>query len=192
MSPESTSVVLNAPTSVPCAEFSAIVEPLSTTSVGVLRIAPVVVVPRFPTPSSPTQNACLPSTDATSIVTVNDPGVVTVPVSPLDFTVEGVTVAPTVSITQYTVPASSVDPVTVAVEPSWAPATPVKLGAVASGGTRSVIIMCPVHYTPRAHAAQPSYRTRIQPQTSWTLDCGNHPGPRMQQTWCRRWTHQSH
>ena len=84
---------------------------------GALPNEPFVVDPRFPALSSPTQNALLPSTVAVVTDRANDPAVATAVDAPLDFTVEGDTVAPDVLTTQYTVPASSVEPVMDAVEP---------------------------------------------------------------------------
>jgi len=77
VSPSSTSVVLSVPTSVPCAAFSATVVALRLMSEGGVPNCPVAVDPRFPTPSSPTQNTLLPATSETVTDTVKDPAELT-------------------------------------------------------------------------------------------------------------------
>jgi len=138
VSPVSTSVVLNVPTSVPCAAFSATVAALRLMSDGGVPNGPLAVEPRFPTASSPTQKALLPVTSAAATDTANDPAEPTLVDWPVDLTVEAATTAPVVSTMQYTVLASSVAPVMDAEEPLWVPPTPLTVGAVASGGTHQM------------------------------------------------------
>ena len=91
------------------------------------------VPPKLPAASSPTQYAPLePSPDTPVTVTLKLPLLPTAVLCPLDLTLEEVGGTPECT-TQYTVPASSVVPVTVAVDvDAWAPVRLESAGAAMS------------------------------------------------------------